>query len=314
MIGTVSRKRPAASDQPFSSFMTEPVFRFAPSPNGHLHLGHALSALLNARAAVALHGRFLVRVEDIDQTRCTPELESNMFEDLAWLGVPLDEPVLRQSEAFPHYRSALEKLQDLGLVYLAYLTRAEIRRFVAGHEEKGGPWPRDPDGAPLYPGDDAVLSEEEIQERSQSDAPFALRLDMKAALSRIGEPLTWQEFGAEGPALFEPAKSIAVDAASWGDVVLARKDTPTSYHLSVVVDDARQGITDVLRGQDLYAATSVHRVLQHLLDLAEPRYRHHRLILGDDGRKLSKSNQDTSLRSLREAGVTHADLRKRIEL
>jgi glutamyl-Q tRNA(Asp) synthetase len=314
MIGTVSRKRPAASNQPFSNFMTEPVFRFAPSPNGHLHLGHALSALLNARAAVVLHGRFLVRVEDIDQTRCTPELERDMFDDLAWLGVPLDEPVLHQSEAFPHYRSALEKLQDLGLVYPAYLTRAEIKRFVKDHEEKGSPWPRDPDGAPIYPGDDAVLSEEEIQERAQSDAPFALRLDMKAALSRIGEPLTWQEYGAEGPALFEPAKSIAVDAAAWGDVVLARKDTPTSYHLSVVVDDAGQGITDVLRGQDLYAATSVHRVLQHLLDLPEPRYRHHRLILGDDGRKLSKSNQDTSLRSLRETGVTHADLRKRIGL
>ena len=228
--------------------------------------------------------------------------------------IEVAEPVLRQSEAFPHYRSALEKLQDLGLVYPAYLTRTEIKRFVKDHEEQGSLWPRDPDGAPLYPGDDAVLSEEEIQQRSQSDAPFALRLDMKAALSRIGEPLTWQEYGAEGPALFEPAKSIAVDPAAWGDVVLARKDTPTSYHLSVIVDDARQGITDVLRGQDLYAATSVHRVLQHLLDLPEPRYRHHRLILGDDGRKLSKSNRDTSLRSLREAGVTHPGLRKRIGL
>lgn len=294
--------------------MTEPVFRFAPSPNGHLHLGHALSALLNARAAVALHGRFLVRIEDIDQTRCTPDLERDIFEDLAWLGVSLKEPVLRQSEAFPHYRSALEKLQDLGLVYPAYLTRAEIKRFVAAFEEKGIPWPRDPDGAPLYPGDDAVLSEAEIQERAQSDAPFALRLDMTAALGRIDEPLTWQEFGAEGPSLFEPAKTIAADATSWGDVVLARKDTPTSYHLSVVVDDARQGITDVLRGQDLYAATSVHRVLQHLLNLPEPRYRHHRLILGDDGRKLSKSNQDTSLRSLRVSGVTHVELRRRIGL
>ena len=139
MIGTVSRKRPAASNQPFSSFMTEPVFRFAPSPNGHLHLGHALSALLNARAAVALHGRFLVRVEDIDQTRCTPGLERDMFEDLAWLGVPLDEPVLRQSEAFPYYRSALEKLQDLGLVYPAYLTRAEIKTLRRGSRRKGQP-------------------------------------------------------------------------------------------------------------------------------------------------------------------------------
>ncbi len=294
--------------------MTEPVFRFAPSPNGHLHLGHALSALLNARATVALHGRFLVRVEDIDQTRCTPELERDMFEDLAWLGVPLDQPILRQSEAFSFYRDALERLQDMGLVYPAYLTRAEIKRFVADYEKDGAVWPRDPDGAPLYPGDNAVLSAEEQSERSQCDASFALRLKMDAALDKIGGSLTWQEYGAEGPALFASPKVVSVDAAAWGDVILARKDTPTSYHLSVVVDDARQGITDVLRGQDLYAATSVHRVLQHLLELPEPRYRHHRLILGEDGRKLSKSNQDTSLRALREAGMSHADLRSRIGL
>lgn len=294
--------------------MTEPVFRFAPSPNGHLHLGHALSALLNVRASVSLHGRFLVRVEDIDQTRCTPELERDMFEDLAWLGVPLDQPVLRQSDAFPWYRDALERLQDLGLIYPAYLTRAEIKRFVADYEKDGVVWPRDPDGAPLYPGDDAVLSGKEQAVRAQSDAPFALRLKMEAALAHIGTQLTWQESGAEGPALFDALRAVPVDAASWGDVVLARKDTPTSYHLSVVVDDARQGITDVLRGEDLYAATSVHRVLQCLLDLPEPKYRHHRLILDDDGRKLSKSSRDTSLRALREAGMSHAELRSRIGL
>jgi glutamyl-Q tRNA(Asp) synthetase len=178
----------------------------------------------------------------------------------------------------------------------------------------GAVWPRDPDGAPRYPGDAAVLSEQERQDRAQSDAPFALRLNMQAALEKIGRELTWQEYGAEGQALFDPPREIAVDATAWGDVILARKDTPTSYHLSVVVDDARQGITDVLRGQDLYAATSVHRVLQVLLDLPEPRYRHHRLILGGDGRKLSKSSQDTSLRALREAGISHAELRKRIGL
>ncbi|MES0883775.1 tRNA glutamyl-Q(34) synthetase GluQRS [Roseibium sp. SCP14] len=294
--------------------MTMPVFRFAPSPNGHLHVGHALSALLNARAAIALEGRFLVRVEDIDQTRCTSQLEEEMFEDLAWLGVPLDEPVLRQSENFSHYRSALEKLQDMGVVYPAYLTRAEIKRFVSSFEERGQAWPRDPDGAPVYPGDDAVLSDEERKKRADSDAPFALRLDMKAALQKLGKQLTWKEVGAEGKALFERSRQIPVDAATWGDVVLARKDTPTSYHLSVVVDDARQGITDVLRGLDLYHATSVHRVLQELLGLPEPLYRHHRLILGEDGRKLSKSNQDTSLRSLRQGGLTHVQLRKMIGL
>jgi glutamyl-Q tRNA(Asp) synthetase len=294
--------------------MSQPVFRFAPSPNGHLHLGHALSALLNTRAAVALKGRFLVRVEDIDQTRCTPQLEQEMFEDLAWLGVPLDEPVLRQSDAFPEYRAALEKLQDLGLVYPAYLTRAEIKKFVAEFEAGGQKWPRDPDGAPLYPGDASVLSETECNDRSNSDAPFALRLDMKAALKRIGRSLFWEETGAEGKALFDKPHQISADAGVWGDVVLARKDTPTSYHLSVVVDDARQGITDVLRGKDLYEATSVHRVLQELLGLPAPLYRHHRLILGEDGVKLSKSNQDTSLRSLRQAGASHAQLRRRIGL
>lgn len=294
--------------------MTKPVFRFAPSPNGHLHLGHALSALLNARAVVALSGRFLVRVEDIDQTRCTPELEQEMFEDLAWLGLPLDEPVLRQSESFPRYRDALERLQDMGLVYPAYLTRAEIKAFVAAFETGGEAWPRDPDGAPIYPGDAAVLSDREIAARTGSDVPFALRLDMAKALERIGGPLSWQEAGAEGEALFAPPVAVDADPAAWGDVVLARKDTPTSYHLSVVVDDARQNITDVLRGRDLYHATSVHRVLQELLGLHEPVYRHHRLILGEDGRKLSKSNRDTSIRALRAAGMSHAELRKRIGL
>ncbi len=294
--------------------MSKPVFRFAPSPNGYLHIGHALSALLNARAAVALEGRFLVRVEDIDQARCTPELEAGMFEDLAWLGLPLDEPVLRQSDHFPDYRAALERLQDMGLIYPAYLSRAEIRRFVHGSEEKGQSWPRDPDGAPLYPGDRAVLSEGELRSRMDSDASFTLRLDMQKALTRISPGLTWQEAGSEGKALFGPATAVAVDAASWGDVVLARKDTPTSYHLAVVIDDARQGITDVLRGQDLYHATSVHRVLQVLLDLPEPVYRHHRLVLGPDGRKLSKSNDDTSLKSLREGGLGLRQLRRRIGL
>lgn len=294
--------------------MTSPLFRFAPSPNGHLHLGHALSALLNARAAVALKGRFLVRVEDIDQARCTPDLEREMFEDLDWLGLPLEPPYLRQSEAFPQYRAALEKLQDLGLVYPAYLTRAEIKAYVADHEADGKSWPRDPDGAPVYPGDQAVLDEAELRARAQSDAPFALRLDMAKALARLDAPLSWQETGAEGASLFNPPHEVTADAAAWGDVVLARKDTPTSYHLSVVVDDARQGITDVLRGKDLYHATSVHRLLQELLDLPAPVYRHHRLILGEDGRKLSKSSQDTSLRSLRETGITHAELRRLIGL
>jgi glutamyl-Q tRNA(Asp) synthetase len=293
--------------------MTVPVFRFAPSPNGHLHLGHAYSALLNYRSALATGGRFLLRVEDIDTVRCTPELEQDMLEDLAWLGLTWEAPILRQSENFPIYEDALQKLERMGLTYRAYLTRAEIKRFVAEQEAAGVSWPRDPDGAPHYPGDRAVLSDEERRRRGNVDAPFAVRLDMSRALERVREPVTWWECTAEMPS--NPAgadwfevREITADPAAWGDVILARKDTPTSYHLSVVVDDARQGVTDVMRGQDLCHATSVHRVLQILLELPEPRYRHHRLILDDDGRKLAKSDRSTSLRELRMAGHLLEDI------
>lgn len=294
------------------STQPSPVFRFAPSPNGHLHLGHALSALLNAGAAEALGGRALLRIENIDLARCTPVLEKEMLEDLEWLGYPLDTPVLRQSERFDAYQAALDKLESMGLVYRATLTRAEIKRFVAECEKGGQTWPRDPDGAPLYPGDQAVLSDEDVAARLANDAPFALRLDMKTALKRLSEPLTWQEAGAEGVCLHDPARTIPASPEDWGDIVLARKDTPTSYHLSVVVDDAAQGITDVLRGRDLNQATSVHRLLQVLLDLPEPVYRHHRLVLDERGQKLSKSSKSTSLRALRHAGWTRAEVLKRI--
>ncbi|WP_153771461.1 tRNA glutamyl-Q(34) synthetase GluQRS [Labrenzia sp. CE80] len=293
--------------------MTQPVFRFAPSPNGKLHLGHAFSALLNFRAAEALSGRLLLRMEDIDVVRCTPEYEAVIVEDLRWLGIGWEEPVLRQSEQFDDYRAALGRLEGLGLVYRAFLTRAEIKRYVADFEAGGDIWPRDPDGAPLYPGDSAVLSEQELTARRKGDAAYALRLDMKAALSRLEKPLSWWE----GPADESRARSVGdwnlghdvvADPAAWGDVVLARKDTPTSYHLAVVVDDARQGITDVVRGKDIFPATSIHRLLQVLLSLPEPRYRHHELMLAENGQKLSKSNFDTSLQSLRASGVSIQDL------
>lgn len=283
--------------------MSCPVFRFAPSPNGHLHLGHALSALLNAQAARRLGGRFLLRIEDIDRVRCTPELENDMLDDLAWLGVAWDGPVLRQSDRFDAYRTALTRLEDQGLVYKGGLSRAEIKRHVADFEAGGRIWPRDPDGAPHYPGDLAVISSTERDDRLAGDAPFALRLDMARALELAGPDLAWTEAGCEGDDLMRPGRSVRADAAAWGDVVLARKDTPTSYHLSVVVDDADQGVTDVLRGLDLYAATAVHRLLQDLLGLPAPVYRHHRLILGPDGRKLSKSTGSTSLRALRAEGM-----------
>ena len=285
-----------------------PVFRFAPSPNGHLHLGHALSALINADMAKAANGRLLLRIEDIDAARCRPEYEAAIDEDLAWLGLSWEEPVRRQSEHYDDYRGALGRLDALGLIYPSFESRAEIAMMVAGREAKG-PWPRDPDGAPLYPGSAKTLSSAERERRVASE-PYALRLDMAAALARAGA-LIWRETGA-GPA--GEAGSVTADPAAWGDVVLARKDAPASYHLAVVVDDAAQEVSDVVRGQDLFHATAVHRLLQTLLGLPEPRYHHHRLILGADGRKLSKSTAATGLRELRAAGATAADIRRRVGL
>jgi glutamyl-Q tRNA(Asp) synthetase len=282
-----------------------PVFRFAPSPNGHLHLGHALSALLNVGMAKAARGRLLLRIEDIDATRCRPEYEAAIFEDLRWLGLAWEEPVRRQSEHFADYRAALAGLEAMGLVYPSFESRAEIAALVAAREAKA-PWPRDPDGAPLYPGTATTLDPAERARRILSGAPYALRLDMAAALARAGV-LTWTETGS-GPN--GETGTIAADPAACGDIILARKDIPTSYHLAVVVDDAAQGVTDVVRGRDLFHATSVHRLLQTLLGLAAPRYHHHRLLAGADGRKLSKSTQATGLRALRRQGLTPPDIRR----
>ena len=271
-----------------------PVFRFAPSPNGYLHLGHALSALLNADMARAAGGRLLLRIEDIDASRCRPEYEAAIDEDLHWLGLAWEEPVRRQSEHFADYRAALERLGAMGLVYPSFESRAKIAALAAG---------RDPDGVPLYPGTAKAMSAAERAQRMASGAPYALRLDMAAASARVPQ-LTWDETGAGNT-----GNNIA-DPAAWGDVVLARKDTPTSYHLAVVVDDAAQGVTDVVRGRDLFHATSVHRLLQALLGLPEPRYHHHRLLLDADGRKLSKSTRATGLRELRAQGLTPTDIRR----
>ncbi|KQT53949.1 MULTISPECIES: tRNA glutamyl-Q(34) synthetase GluQRS [unclassified Aureimonas] len=286
-----------------------PVFRFAPSPNGELHLGHALSALTNHAMARASGGRFLLRLEDIDPERCRPELERGILADLAFLGIEWDGEPRRQSEHFDRYREALDRLEQEGLVYPAFLSRGEIRaRAERAEAETGRRWPRDPDGAPLYPGDDRALSTSERAARIAAGDAHVVRLDMAAALSRAG-PLGFTETGA-GPA--GETGRLAADPGAWGDVVLARKGLPTSYHLAVTVDDALQGVTHVVRGQDLFAATSVHRLLQALLGLPEPVYHHHRLVLGDDGRKLSKSRGDVSLRALREAGETAESIRARL--
>jgi glutamyl-Q tRNA(Asp) synthetase len=278
-----------------------PVFRFAPSPNGYLHLGHAYSALLNADMARAAGGMLLLRIEDIDFERCRPEYETAIYEDLAWLGITFEQPARRQSEHLGDYRTALEKLQAMGLIYPSFESRAEIARAAAGV---------DPDGAPLYSGGAKSLGEAERQRRIASGEQYALRLDMAKAAARAGE-LTWSESGS-GPR-GEPG-TITANPAAWGDVILARKHTPTSYHLSVVIDDAAQGVTDIVRGADLFHATSVHRLLQALLGLPQPRYRHHRLILDADGKKLSKSTQATGLRELRAQGVSPSETRRRVDL
>jgi glutamyl-Q tRNA(Asp) synthetase len=282
---------------------TAPVFRFAPSPNGRLHLGHALSALLNADMAETLGGRLLLRIEDIDLTRCTPELEQAVIEDLTWLGIPFEKPVRRQSEHFPLYRETLDRLKGMGIVYPAFLTRGEVKARVYAFEREGGLWPRDPDGAPLYPTEEQSLGEAERAEKLASTERHAWRLDIDKALRLRGKPLTWQETG-DGP-----QGEIKADPAAWGDVVLWRSDAPSSYHLAVTVDDAAQGVTHVVRGLDLFHATSVHRLLQELLGLPVPVYHHHRLILGPDGRKLSKSLGDTALAALRAEGKTPSDIR-----
>jgi glutamyl-Q tRNA(Asp) synthetase len=286
-----------------------PVFRFAPSPNGYLHLGHAYSALLNADLARQSGGRLLLRIEDIDATRCKPEFEAAISEDLDWLGIRCDTSVRRQSEHFSDYRAALERLSALGLIYPSFESRAEIARLVA-ERDRQSPWPRDPDGVPRYPGSARSLSPELRDQQLQSGAPYALRLDSAAAIARAGE-LSWTERG-EGPG-FSPGTVVA-NPAAWGDVVLARKDIPTSYHLSVVIDDALQGVSEVVRGADLVAATGLHRLLQALLGLPAPRYRHHRLIPDADGRKLSKSTGATGIRELRAAGVTPAEIRRLVGL
>jgi glutamyl-Q tRNA(Asp) synthetase len=288
--------------------MKQPVLRFAPSPNGYLHLGHALSALIDFEMSGSLGGRFLLRIEDIDAARCRPEFEEAIYEDLAWLGTSWEEPVRRQSENLDAYAQALAKLEAQGLVYPSFESRAEIARHIAQHA--GAPWPHDPDGSPLYPGTAKHLRAEERARRIAAGEPYALRLDMGAAMQRTG-PLTWVEIGTDPK---QDHETLMAEPQKWGDVVLARKDTPTSYHLSVVVDDALQGVTHVVRGQDLYQATSVHRVLQTLLGLPAPLYHHHRLILDAEGHKLSKSTQATALRELRQQGKTPADIRRMVGL
>jgi glutamyl-Q tRNA(Asp) synthetase len=262
--------------------------RFAPSPTGWLHLGHAFAALFAAKQAAG--GRFLIRLEDIDATRARPEYEEAIFEDLAWLGLSWEKPVRRQSDHFEDYRAALNQLETKGLLYPCFCTRREIQDEIA----RAGNAPQGPDG-PLYPGTCRHLDADERQQRLASGAAYALRLDVAKALALLDAPLTFTELSRG---------EMTADPSIFGDVVLARKDTPASYHLAVVVDDALQGITLVTRGEDLLPATHLHRLLQHLLGLPVPRWHHHRLITDETGKRLAKRDDARSLRSLREAGWT----------
>jgi glutamyl-Q tRNA(Asp) synthetase len=268
--------------------------RFAPSPTGYLHMGHAFSALTAFETTRRAECRFVLRIEDIDFTRCRPEFEAAIYQDLAWLGLEWETPVLRQSSHLADYLAALENLREAGLVYRCFATRKEIAEMMltAPHGALEG-----------YRG--ARLPDVEEAARLSAGEPFAWRLDLAAAQAAAGA-LTFVETG-EGPAGERGA--IDVTPGSAGDVVLARKDVGVAYHLAVVVDDARQRITEVVRGQDLFEATHVQRLLQALLGLPAPRYHHHRLIAGADGKRLAKRDRAQTLRALREGGVRPEDLR-----
>ena len=268
------------------------VTRFAPSPTGHLHLGHAYSALRAWTAASDSGGRFLLRIEDIDQGRCRPEFEAAIYEDLGWLGLAWEEPVRRQSDHMADYVEALARLDGLGVIYPCFCTR----RAIAAEVGAAGAAPHE--AGAIYPGTCRTLDDAARRDR-RARQPFALRLDVARATAKVGR-LDWTDLD-RGP--------IEARPEMLGDVVLARKDFPTSYHLAVTVDDARQGVTLVTRGEDLFAATHVQRLLQALLGLATPRYRHHRLLAGPDGRRLAKRDRSLTIRELRAAGRSPEDVR-----
>jgi glutamyl-Q tRNA(Asp) synthetase len=272
------------------------VTRFAPSPTGHLHLGHAASALTGWTVARQSAGRFLLRIEDIDPARCRPEYEAAIYEDLAWLGLDWEEPVRRQSEHLDDYAAALRRLESLGVIYPCFCSRKEIAAEIAAAAQA----PHGPEG-PLYPGTCRSLAGAQRTERIERGDAYALRLDAGRAAAMAG-PLTWQE---------RDRGQIAVEPQTLGDVVLARKDVPASYHLAVTVDDHNQGITLVVRGQDLFHATHLHRLLQALLGLNKPAYHHHPLLLIEEGKRLSKRDGALALRRMRADGFSAAEVRKR---
>jgi glutamyl-Q tRNA(Asp) synthetase len=289
--------------------LTRPVFRFAPSPNGLLHLGHAYSALLNRDLAETHQGRLLLRIDDVDLGRSRPEFAAAIEEDCAWLGLNYERPVRHQHQHLGHYSKALDRLREMGLAYPAFMSRADVAQFVT-ENSRGDDWLRDPDGSRHYPDRDREMDPAEREARLASGEPHAVRFAMNDAIAAAG-PLSWQELQID-----EKGRTTTelVEPSVWGDVLLAGRDIAATYHLAVVIDDDQQGVTHVVRGDDLKAATSIHRLLQKLLGLPEPHYHHHRLILDADGRKLSKTDGDTGLAALRARGWSAAGIRQAIGL
>ena len=275
------------------------VSRFAPSPTGRLHLGHAYSALFAAQAAKQAQGRFIVRMEDIDPGRCRTEYDEQILEDLTWLGLSWDGPVRRQSQHMSDYKAALQKLSDMDVLYPCFCTRSDIRREIEACGYAPHNSPSGPDG-PLYPGSCRALSKAQRDDRKAEGAPFALRLDMQKAINITGS-LQWKD---------KDTGTINAQPEIFGDVVLARKETPTSYHLDVTLDDHIQEITLVTRGQDLFHASHVHTLLQSLLELNKPHYHHHVLLQDETGQRYAKRDNAATLAEMRSSGTSPDEIIK----
>jgi glutamyl-Q tRNA(Asp) synthetase len=297
--------------------MVQPIFRFAPSPNGYLHLGHAFSALINQQICKSINGKMLLRLENTDISRCRNCYEEAIVEDLTWIGFKWQGEIRRQSDHFDHYAGVLDDLEHEGLAYPSFLSRRQINYLVTEKEEATGKsWPRDPDGAVHYPGNECNLNSEIRQQMRDDNPNFAMRLNIKEAqnwlVRQMPGALAWREMDHESKASGAYIKQTNCHPQLWGDLVLGRQDIPASYHLACVVDDGLQGVTHVVRGKDIYPATAVHRLLQEVLGLPDPIYFHHDLIVDEEGNKFSKRHGQTSLRELRQAGLQPGDIHRMI--
>lgn len=278
------------------------VTRFAPSPSGRLHLGHAFSALQAWEFAQKNDGEFILRIEDIDFNRCKPEFESLLKEDLEWLGLKWQEPTRRQSDFMADFHEAADRLKEMGLLYPCFCTRKEILAEI----ERAGAAPHGSEG-PVYPGTCRKLNSEERSQRIEAGKDHAWRLDLNAALEKVGKPIVWND---------RDKGEIEVKESDWeqlGDVVLVRKDIGTSYHVAVVIDDALQGVTHIIRGKDLYESTHIHALLHELLELPKPIYHHHGLIVDESGKRLAKRDESETLAALREKGEKPEEIIDRLK-